>query len=174
MTATNAGINTLNFYLSKNSNFIFVTSPSNAISPGRWYHVTATYNGNSNSSGVNLYINGAPVATTSVLNNLGTNSILNTGPALIGADCGGVSNKFDGTIDDLRVYNRALTADETTGLYNLGQVKINKTRTDRTTSGLLGHWTLDGPQRSATQALDISPNISFLARTLSQPKITKS
>lgn len=55
---------------------------------------------------------------------------------------------FDGIIDDIRVYNRALSASEVGRLYDLGATThINKTITTNTAikDGLLGHWTFDGP-----------------------------
>lgn len=53
---------------------------------------------------------------------------------------------FGGTIDDVRVYNRALSATEITQLYNLGtathqNVTINPPNLN---TGLVGHWTFDG------------------------------
>lgn len=56
---------------------------------------------------------------------------------------------FVGKIDDLRIYNRAISASEAKALYNLGSAKINTSATTLTngstlTSGLMGHWTFDG------------------------------
>jgi hypothetical protein len=44
---------------STSSGWIGVSTPQNSIAPNNWYHVVATYNGSSASSGVQLYINGA-------------------------------------------------------------------------------------------------------------------
>ena len=70
---------------------------------------------------------------------------------------------FNGSIDDVRIYNRALSPSEVTALYNAGSAKFNKTPTDALTDGLVGHWTFDGkdtPWTSATAAttLDKSGN----------------
>jgi hypothetical protein len=43
------------------------------------------------------------------------------GPPAIGADGANRNGKFIGVIDNLRVYNRALTADEIKRLYNMGR-----------------------------------------------------
>ena len=52
---------------------------------------------------------------------------------------------FDGSIDDVRVYNRALTATEVAGLYQSGLAKINSSQSPGTLSqGLVGWWTMDG------------------------------
>jgi hypothetical protein len=85
----------------------------NPIPAGMWVHVAGVFDGN----GLGVYINGA----------LDSNSVTN-GHALIpnalslrmGADSGGGSN-FVGNIDEPRVWNRALTADEIAQLFWQGQ-----------------------------------------------------
>jgi len=64
---------------------------------------------------------------------------------------------YDGSIDDVRIYNRALSATEVTQLYNLGSAKLGKTPTGGSglTSGLVGHWTFDGPDM-LTNVADVS------------------
>lgn len=54
---------------------------------------------------------------------------------------------FNGILDDVRVYNRALSTQEILNLYNAGQVKIghsNSTSGIGINSGLIGYWTFDG------------------------------
>ena len=46
---------------------------------------------------------------------------LNTQPLYFGHDGGFGYPKFQGTIDDIRIYDRALSAEEVQALYNLGQ-----------------------------------------------------
>jgi hypothetical protein len=69
-----------------------------------WYHAAGTYDGKA----IKIYIDGklsnelgatAPIATT--------NDVLT-----IGANKDGTSNRFDGIIDEVGLYNRGLTADE--------------------------------------------------------------
>ena len=64
--------------------------------------------------------------------------------------------KFNGSIDEVLVYNRALSVDEISALYKLGtrkaqvkttgsnKMKINTSTVNRLTDGLVGHWTFDG------------------------------
>jgi len=74
-------------------------------------------------------------------------------------DCISSPNEnFDGLIDDVRIYNRALSASEIRNVYQETQSKFNATNTDALTSGLLGYWTLDGPDISGTRAKDRSGN----------------
>ncbi|MEK7090561.1 MAG: LamG-like jellyroll fold domain-containing protein, partial [Patescibacteria group bacterium] len=64
----------------------------------------------------------------------------------IGSEFLGVHGEdFPGLIDDVRVYNRALSADEIKRLYNLGGTfTVNKSQSTGTLKdGLVGHWTFD-------------------------------
>jgi Concanavalin A-like lectin/glucanases superfamily/Domain of unknown function (DUF2341) len=56
---------------------------------------------------------------------------------------------FPGEMDDVRIYNRALSAAEVQKLYRLGgTAKVNTTVNTQPDleRGLVGHWTFDGPQ----------------------------
>jgi len=87
-----------------------------------------------------------------------TNSALDTfrigGQKSSGSDV----NPFNGLIDDVRVYNRALSADEIKRLYKMGgTLTVNKTITNNSlTSGLVGHWTFDGSDMGTTSVMDRS------------------
>lgn len=58
------------------------------------------------------------------------------------------TNYMSGSLDDVRFYSRAITADEVSRLYKLGgTTKINKTLArpgETISSGLMAHYTLDG------------------------------
>ncbi len=70
-----------------------------------WMHIAATYDGTT----IKLYINGVLETSSSVAFTIGTNTT-NLG---IGAEpASTVINLFQGTIDDARVYNRALSFEE--------------------------------------------------------------
>jgi prepilin-type N-terminal cleavage/methylation domain-containing protein len=68
----------------------------------KWYHVVGTYNG----TDIKLYVDGSLDAVTP---RTGTLSSL-TGNYFIGRDEGGAARYFSGLIDEVRVYNRALTS----------------------------------------------------------------
>ena len=77
------------------------------ITPGNWYHFVGTYDGTK----IRAYINGSLIQETSLsgpMNN--PNSPLNLG---------GLSPYWIGSLDDVRVYNRALTDTEVAQLYGL-------------------------------------------------------
>lgn len=65
---------------------------------------------------------------------------------------------FDGMIDDVRVYNRALSATEVANLYKQNETKINSSQNDKLTNGLVGLWSFNGTDISGTTAYDRSTN----------------
>ena len=84
-----------------------------------WQHIGVVYDGTSMNSGFKLYINGfqsdnADLASGSYTKMTNGNAIFMIGSR----ELAGTSNPFGGLIDDVRIYNRALTAPEITALYN--------------------------------------------------------
>jgi hypothetical protein len=74
-----------------------------------WYHVAATSSGGE----VTLYVDGAPYST-------GTPTLeTGTGAFYIGKIGGspGAERRLDGAVDEVAVYDRALTAEEIAALY---------------------------------------------------------
>ena len=84
------------------------------LSNNVWAHVAVVYDG----SNMIFYVNGANVGSYPR-----TGSISYTGATTlyIGRKRAASSNYFDGSIDDVRIYNRALSAAEITQLYNMGK-----------------------------------------------------
>ncbi len=74
----------------------------------QWQYVTAVFAGPSNRL---LYINGQLVAT----------NVLNTSASTTVSSIGRSSNNIGGYLDDVRIYNRALSATEIAALYNGGK-----------------------------------------------------
>ena len=71
-----------------------------AIATATWTHLAATYDG----AAVRLYVNGAEVRAQAAAGSMATS----TGPVKLGGNA--IWNEwFAGTIDDVRIYNRALT-----------------------------------------------------------------
>jgi uncharacterized repeat protein (TIGR02543 family) len=77
------------------------------VQMGQWYHITATYDG----AKMRIYRNGTVVAETTKTGIVDTNSAayaaLGNQPAGAGTDLA-----FDGLLDDVRIYDRALTSTE--------------------------------------------------------------
>jgi hypothetical protein len=83
---------------------------------------------------------------------------------------------LNGALDDVRIYNRALSASEVTQLYNSTKGNVtNKTPTPATslTTGLVGHWTFDGPDMLSNVA-DVSGqgNTGYLSGQTSTTTVT--
>ena len=86
---------------------------SGNLTSGAWYQGTMTYDG----ANMRLYVNGSVVATTAC-----TRSSATGASALIGIyNSLAAEYAFPGTIDDVRIYNRALSAAEVRRLYNGGR-----------------------------------------------------
>lgn len=125
-----------------------VTITSNSTIPlNTWVHVVGIYNG----SKLYLYINGNLDKSVSVTGtpSIGTNNLL------IGARSDGYY--FNGQLDEVRIYNRALNSDEIKQLYNYAP-------------GPVGYWKFE--EGIGTTAIDSSGNnynSSILGNFLYQP-----
>lgn len=75
------------------------------ISLGDWHHVVAVYDGNQNDT---IYLNGAEVASQDLAE---APDYVDTNPGAIGSNPD-LGEFFEGLIDDVGLYNRALSADE--------------------------------------------------------------
>lgn len=125
-----------------------------------WHHVALVFDGTQtgNQGRLKGYIDGVE----RTLDYEGTTIPATTGAYNSNFQIG--RNSTDGTlssglIDDVRIYNRAITADEVKRLYNMGGTfKIGVSRTDTLTDRLAGHWTFDGPDVAGTTAYDRSGN----------------
>jgi len=87
-----------------------------SVADGKWHHIVGTYNGTTQT----VYVDGVGNSQT-VSGSIRTNSDIST----IGVFNGGASSKFTGLIDDVRIYNRALSVGEVSQLYKYGQ-KVTK------------------------------------------------
>ena len=86
-----------------NGNDLIATSPSHAVSAGNTYHMVATYSGNSDVSGVTLYLNGIE-QTVSAVRNVLTGDIQTNSDTLIGYhNYNGGSYPYDGILDGMAV-----------------------------------------------------------------------
>ena len=76
-----------------------------------WNHVAVTYDGSSDATGARFYVNGLEVAVTVVTDTL-SGSILTSVPVRIGGRGSGTLNPFNGLIDEVAIYDRALAPSE--------------------------------------------------------------
>lgn len=147
------GVEFLKFIFRDSSGNFYGGQPSVSLTTGKWYFVTGTYNG----TDITDYVDGAPIgvyAATAAIGGTANN-------LSIGANIANSTNYqyfVDGALDDVRIYDRALPAAQITQLYDLGlgshqNATVNPPNLQ---SGLVGHWTFDGPSISGTTVKDVS------------------
>jgi uncharacterized protein DUF1553/uncharacterized protein DUF1549/cytochrome c/concanavalin A-like lectin/glucanase superfamily protein len=79
---------------------------------GRWRHVFFTYDGSGKASGVRIYVDGTPVATTVAMDKLAQNSIRTQAPMQLGWRYPDADPARETRYQDIRLYGRALTSEE--------------------------------------------------------------
>jgi len=91
------------------------------VSDNVWYHIAMTYDGKTDST-LNVYVDGIfEVSGTKSGNPI---TMVTSDPALIGAyRFGRFLNFFDGSIDELRIYNQALSEDDIKDLADIATVR---------------------------------------------------
>jgi len=100
-------------YNTTNASNSYQSIASNAVATtGSWTLLTGVYNGTT----MYLYINGVLYGSTVTQTNVGATSA----PLRIGQQKNGSGRWFNGSIDDVRVYNRALSSSEVAALYAAG------------------------------------------------------
>jgi hypothetical protein len=109
---------------------------------GAWHHIV----GQKTSTALQIYVDGISKASTP---NTGTIAYTRGTDLFIGRHGDGVDNyNFNGIIDDIRIYNRALSNQEVLDLYNNASTVI--------TNGLQSHYALN--EGTGTIATDASGN----------------
>ncbi len=116
------------------------------LSAGQWYHLAATWDGRT----ARLFVNGQPDNGHGATHHapIGTDDR----PIYIGGRSGAAGyDRFDGRIDDVRFYNRAISAAEVKVMYEEGIAESDEPRLValyrfeevKPTPALVGHWKLD-------------------------------
>lgn len=101
------------FWVASNSQIAYVAAPDEIVA-GDWYYLVATYEGTTGK----FYINGNYIGSFTFTRKTDTN------PFQIGRSYSG--EYFNGLVDEVRVYNRALTSAEVSDLYqNYGYTTTN-------------------------------------------------
>ena len=88
-----------------------------------WYHAACTRSGDT----LKYYIDGVHTTTGTIL---AGSSATNTAPFALGAISGSGGEGFDGYLDDVSVWERALTDAEVASIYNAGTGATILTATD--------------------------------------------
>ncbi|MCF7812710.1 carbohydrate binding domain-containing protein [Candidatus Gracilibacteria bacterium] len=115
------------------------------ITDSNWHHVVVTRNDATEK--VQFFIDGVAEAEKSYANSLGTIIPLGTDDLLIAKT--GFGGPFDGSLDDVRLYNRVLSATEIQRLYETYQPEIRTSQH----KGLVGHWPLTSESVTSSEEL---------------------
>ncbi len=119
------------------------------VNDGNWHFAAVVGDGVS----VKAYLDGSPTPEITQ----GAGSAAMTGTLSIGKTGNGNNNLyFYGSIDDVRVYSRALSTAEIQKLYNSTSLRLGANQSSQLTSGMVGYWSFNGQDISGTTAYDRS------------------
>ncbi len=93
---------------------------TNPFGLNQWNYVTVTYNGNENESGLNIYVNGTLQSSTKSASGAYSGMSNTASNVTIGRTGWATQFYFAGSIDEVRVYNRALSLEQITADYLAG------------------------------------------------------
>ncbi|MCP4607472.1 MAG: hypothetical protein GY845_01975, partial [Planctomycetes bacterium] len=99
--------NYMGFNFNGNSEGPTWVSTNQNLSPGEWYHIVGVFDGTT----IKCYLNGIETDSEQISGIVGSNSSL-----FIGQD--GWGNVFNGNVDEVKIWNRALSSDEIKSSYN--------------------------------------------------------
>lgn len=135
-------------------------SVNNVWSLNTWNHFVVIMN--TTTMNPRFFVNGAEVGVES--DTITTQPTASAAPVNIGGRKITGSPYYDGTLDDIRMYNRMLSSDEVKQLYQLGATTKIATTPKPTSAvgginnGLVGEWTFDGKDMFNGQIMDVSGN----------------
>lgn len=112
--------NTIYFQISDSSNLGVASGSATSVMDGKWHHILCVWDGTTGANGMKIYFDNV-LKYQATANN---SSIQTYGGGLeIGG--GATPYRTTGQIDDVRIYNRAVTAVEVGDLYRSGAVVKN-------------------------------------------------
>lgn len=112
--------NSIEFYRYCTGGSLDALSPANSFVLNQWQHIVITWDGVCTSlSGVKIYVNGVSQLVSGSTTTGTPND--DTNPLYIGTNIIAGNVHYKGSLDDVRIYNRALSATEVLNLYNLGR-----------------------------------------------------
>ncbi|OHA29992.1 MAG: hypothetical protein A3B08_02015 [Candidatus Taylorbacteria bacterium RIFCSPLOWO2_01_FULL_43_44] len=150
-----AGTNALFFrhFYDGGTNLIRDSSDS-AVTLNKWNYITLTWDGSTTATGIKFYVNGIETGYDTTQNGVGNR--VSDASSNLDIGIAPAANTWDGLIDDVRIYNRALTAAEVKALYQSGAVAINSSQNNRLKDGLVGLWSFNGGDMNGNTAYDRS------------------
>ena len=133
------------------------------LPPNQWHHVMVTYDGSRTSKAIKIYVNGKPEKFKVLLDDLNL-TFENEEPFRI-ASGGGAGSRFRGLIDEVRIYDRVLLANEvkvvstTTAINDIvkkPQGQRNPAETDKIRAYFLQHHAPKRVRRAYQEILDLN------------------
>ena len=128
---------------------VFYTGPT--MRANEWAHIVAVFDG----ANIDVYKNGVKTTGGAVTYSHGATTF-------IGGSYSTSAELFLGKIDDVKIWNRALSAAEVASLYKQTETNVNHSQNSRLTNGLVGLWTFNGPDYNSAsttaEVLDRSGN----------------
>ncbi|PJE65064.1 hypothetical protein COU91_03630 [Candidatus Saccharibacteria bacterium CG10_big_fil_rev_8_21_14_0_10_47_8] len=113
-----------------------------SLTAGNWYNIATTISSTSNLATV--YVNGASIGSIALG---GSITAFNSNPLLVGTYNVSSGEPFHGSIDDVRIYGRALSAAEISQGYSSYNPKVQISDFQK---GLVGDWPLNGNAKDNT------------------------
>lgn len=148
------------------------------VSTGTWYHIVVVIAYNTSSTGIKIYLNGTNVANAS--SDVGRSQGTTASDFSIGRywDLGGnsLSRYVDGLMKFVGLWNRGLSADEITSLYNSGSGlnyagTSSATNVTVTPNALVLTSSLPTPAVSAVRNVSVSAGVLSLTTSLPTPSV---
>ena len=125
-----------------------IKEASTTINDGKWHHLVMTYDGSASAAGTLLYVDGTSWAGTYQVHvdNLSAGATTDE-PLAIGSltqTDDTAERQWEGSIDNVRIYDREITSSEVTGLYNngVGTTVVSGGPWD-VRDAAVGYWPLD-------------------------------
>ncbi len=114
---TNEVANGIKFAVDHTTAHLEHASVANAITLNQWQLVTVTWDGSKNASNAHIYVNGNEVSYAVADNAVGTRASDTSNSLYIGSNPAR-TRSFNGSIDDVKIFNRVLSADEVKNIYD--------------------------------------------------------
>lgn len=132
---------TVYFHINAAGPSTFITGPNISPVTGQWYNIVITRSGGSSYS---FYVDGELKSTAS-----DSQGVPNANVALTIGESEGIGY-LDGKEDEIRIYNRAISAGEVRHLYE--QARSKTTTKSPSIGGLVGYWDFDDCDSCSTAA----------------------
>ena len=133
------------------------------LNDGVWHHYVVTYDGSTLASGVTLYEDGVLISGTVERDNL-SGTTVNGSSFIIGST--GSAEYFAGSLDEISIYNKTLSASEVSAMYSGGSTVDLSILSS--SSNLIGWWRM-GDNDTYPNLLDrsISKNHGVMTNMIS-------